>query len=285
MKKICIFMLTVTMLFALTGCSSSVTVTYPVTVSDVTINEAPSSVVSLSPAITRAMYDLNLTDSLVGIDSYTAITDLENMAVYGTTADPNITGIIASGAEYVLVSGELDSANTASFEEAGITVIVISTPKSYEDVATFYQDVAMIFAGQDEGIRKAENIVTNFEEKIEYIKTKLEITEESYLYIVSDSGNVATGDTLESSVLDLLGFTNLATEETGWIVDDATLSGYEPDFIILSSSVSEETLLENSWYENYTAVDSSRVIVIDDTLFTYGSFGIFDAILELAENL
>ena len=99
---------------------------YPVTVGNVTLTEAPTAVVSLSPATTEMVYDLGYGELLVGVSEYcTAPAAAVAKPRMGSAYQPEVEKIKASGATLVLCTVQPTESTLTELQQAGAQVLVL----------------------------------------------------------------------------------------------------------------------------------------------------------------
>lgn len=94
----------------------------------------------------------------------------------------------------------------------------------------------------------------------------------------------ATGDTFESAVLSCFG-TNAAAAGENYAFSPERLLDAPPDLILLNNIYSVEDLLSDEIYASFDAVQSGKVILIDNSYFERPSQRLTDLIDFLAEQL
>ena len=122
---------------------------YPVTVGNVTLTEAPTAVVSLSPATTEMVYDLGYGELLVGVSEYcTAPAAAVAKPRMGSAYQPEVEKIKASGATLVLCTVQPTESTLTELQQAGAQVLVLPRADSVEGIKQNYRALGSLLAGQ-----------------------------------------------------------------------------------------------------------------------------------------
>lgn len=284
LKRITALFLLFLLAAALPSCSQGGIFDYPVVVSGVTVEAKPASVVSLSPAITNVIYELNMTDCLVGVSDFgPELEATKNLPKLGSAQAPNLAKIIELAPQVVLVSSSMSKKNITALSDKGIKTVVISSVSTLKDLAAYYNSVASVLLGNNEGKKKADNAFTNLTQRIDTLKKKIGTASKSYLLITTLAGNVATGDTLENDVLKEISLTNVATGEASWVMDQAKIAASAPDYVFYTSNLTPEQLKASPLYGSLAAVKEGRLVKVETVSFEYQSTGVFSILYQLAK--
>ena len=125
---------------------------YPVTVGNVTLTEAPTAVVSLSPATTEMVYDLGYGELLVGVSEYcTAPAAAVAKPRMGSAYQPEVEKIKASGATLVLCTVQPTESTLTELQQAGAQVLVLPRADSVEGIKQNYRALGSLLAGNVTG--------------------------------------------------------------------------------------------------------------------------------------
>lgn len=246
--------------------------TFPVTVSDdageVTIDDAPQSIVSLSPTATEMLYALGAGDQVVAVD------DFSNFPEEAPTTDlsgfnPNAEAVLGFDPDLVLISNDSNDL-VASLTEAGVPVLQFSGPS---DLAGAFSQFEAIGAatGNDteatiEGIRK----------ELDDIQTTAEVeTGLTYYHELSSDFFTATSSTFIGEVYGLFGMENIADEA------DAEAGGFpqlsaefiveqDPDYVFLACTVfcgeTVDSFCGREGFGDLTACAEGNVVELNDDI-------------------
>ncbi|MCD7731807.1 MAG: helical backbone metal receptor [Oscillospiraceae bacterium] len=228
---------------------------YPVTIGSLVFNSSPESVVSLSPAITEIIAELGFSDRISGRSIYCDYPEsISDAAEMGSAANPDVDAVIEAAPQLLISHSPIAKKDITAIESAGTRVLIISAPSSVEELYELYSSIYRVFNGFDGGEEDAVAEIFSpledaFEENSELF--------ESYVYIISGELAVASDSTFAGDFLSHFG-TNSAADESENAVSEERLLELDPEYIILSSQVSESSLPDG-----LTAVAEGKVIKLD----------------------
>lgn len=186
----------------------------------------------------------------------------------GSLREPNIEAIIGMNPDLVLMSTHASEEVLAFFEEAGISVAILTAQESFEGVYSIMTQVGMIFNQENEALTMIEAM----KEEVEYLTAAIkDLTPQSVYYVVGygDSDWTATGDTFIHQMLEMAGGKNIAADATGWSYNLETIIEKDPYYIICSKFYgTKEDLLSLEGYKDLTAVKEGRLLTIDSDLLS-----------------
>ena len=137
---------------------------YPATAFDITVDKCPQTVVSLIPDVTDVIVALGSDAQLAAIsDNCVQVREAQRV---GTAFLPDTAKIKSLGAELVFTSNVTSKADLEILQNAGIKVAVVETATKYNDLPSFYKQVATLISGAITGVRNASNTFANIDEKI-----------------------------------------------------------------------------------------------------------------------
>ena len=227
---------------------------FPVTIGGTEITASPTSVVSLSPAITEIIAELGFGGTIVGKSRYCDYPDLSAVVV-GSALNPDIAAISTLKPELVLSLSPIAEKDIKTLSKGGTKAISLSPPTDLDGLKQLYTKLSAVFNGSVSAAGKAELAfapITDFSAKTSDIQ-KL-----SYAYITKE-GLFAGADSAESGFLALIG--ENAISDKGYAVS-AKLAK-EPQFLIADKSVSVDELGGNAAVSALEAYKSNRIIFID----------------------
>lgn len=244
--------------------------TFPVTVSDnageVTIDDEPQSIVSLSPTATEMLFALGAGDQVVAVD------DFSNFPEEAPTTDlsgfnPNAEAVLEFEPDLVVIANDSNDL-VASLTEAGVPVLQFSGPS----------DLAGAFS-QFEAIGAATG--TDAEATVEAIRKELDDISAStdveagltYYHELSSDLFTATSATFIGEVYGLFGMENIADEA------DADAGGFpqlsaefvveqDPDYVFLACTVfcgeTVDSFCGREGFGDLTACAEGNVVELND---------------------
>ena len=259
---------------------------YPVTVGNVTLTEAPTAVVSLSPATTEMVYDLGYGELLVGVSEYcTAPAAAVAKPRMGSAYQPEVEKIKASGATLVLCTVQPTESTLTELQQAGAQVLVLPRADSVEGIKQNYRALGSLLAGNVTGTAAAETVSTAIDSKLAEATAALSgmAAAPDATLLISYPYRMATGDTLEGQLLAQVGFHCSGADYTNWLYPESELRALEPDVIFCAEADEVETVKQSYEYKVVAAVKNDKVMAIDFTAFQNQSLRMFDTLTEMAK--
>ncbi|RUL50806.1 ABC transporter substrate-binding protein [Lysinibacillus antri] len=276
--------------------SNATNESFPVTITDdanreVTIEEAPETIVSIQASNTEIAFALGLGDKIVGVsdyDNYPAETaDIQKVGAQ----DINAELVLTMMPDMALVTDYHYNTHPQvleQFEEAGIDVVVIGGAESFADA---YDNIAMI--GQATGTTdEADKIIADMKERLEAIKDKAaSITEKKRVWVeVSPAPDIFTTgkNTFMHEMLESINATNVAEEHDGWVkLNEEEIVQLNPDVIITTygyyiEDPKAEVLAREGWAE-VPAIKEGNVFDVDSDTVTRPGPRLIEGVESLAK--
>ncbi|TSI11801.1 ABC transporter substrate-binding protein [Lysinibacillus sp. BW-2-10] len=276
--------------------SNATNESFPVTITDdanreVTIEEAPETIVSIQASNTEIAFALGLGDKIVGVsdyDNYPAETaDIQKVGAQ----DINAELVLTMMPDMALVTDYHYNTHPQvleKFEEAGIDVVVVGGAESFADA---YDNIAMI--GQATGTTdEADKIIADMKERLEAIKDKAaSITEKKRVWVeVSPAPDIFTTgkNTFMHEMLESINATNVAEEHDGWVkLNEEEIVQLNPDVIITTygyyiEDPKAEVLAREGWAE-VPAIKDGNVFDVDSDTVTRPGPRLIEGVESLAK--
>lgn len=299
-----VFLTLCILVLGVTGCSSknntnttnnkdANTTTYPITITDsykrqVKIEKEPTSIVSLSPAVTETVYAIGLGDKLVGRTDYCNYPEeVSKVKSIGTITEPNIEAIVALKPDIVIGSSLTTKEVVSQLENLGVKVAVIFNNEDFEGVYSTINSIASIFGNETKD--KAASVVSSMKTKIEDVQKKVSAASSSpKVYYVVGFGEygdfTAGGDTFVDKILTTAGGTNIAKDVQGWNYSLEKLIENNPDIIICPlDQGGKEAFAKAENYKDLNAVKENKVYDINQDLINVQGPRIADGVEAMAK--
>jgi len=239
---------------------------YPLTVTDdlgieITIEEEPQRVVSLSPSNTEILYAIGAGDRVVGRTDYCnypeEVLEVESIGSYYS---PNTELILSVSADIVFASDYMDDSIREQLEDNGVKVVIFSAV----DVESVENDI--ILAGQilncaEGAAQVTEEMESEMEELQEILADK---TETKSVFIDIGSFYSAGPGSLLDSMLTDIGAENIVSDtgETWPQLSVETIIEKNPD-IYVSLYTTPEELKEISGFEALDCIVNDQIVYFD----------------------
>lgn len=303
MKKLLVFVIAVTMIFSLSGCSKYMdshqitsepqtgsTNEVRIEITDfkgrrIVLNKAPEKIVSLSPSNTEILFALGAGEKVVGVTSYCDYPEeAKNVEQVGTFDGPNME-LIRKAQPDVVLAGYIQEEAVKAIENMGITVIVTEA-ESFEAI---YKSIEII--GQITGTEaKANEIITGMKDKIAKIQEKTKDKEKPEVFYVvwADPLTTAGSKTFINDVIKTAGGINVAEKVEGWAsYSTEQLMQDNPEILVAAlhstdRGMNKEDLSRHQIFSKLDCVKAGKVYVMpDDNVISRPGPRIVQAIEEM----
>ena len=278
-----LFLLALSMLLAACASSSSSTSTaagspsaepaFPVTIDaangSVTIESAPTRVVSISPTATEMLFAIGAGDQVVAADSYSdypADAPTTDLSAY----EPNVEAIASYDPDLVVYSDDLGDLQK-SLDKLDIPAVQQPAATTIDDV---YAQIEQL--GQATGhTAEAQAQVDDLQAEVAAVAASVgdQGSGMSYYYELDDTYYSVTSDTFIGNLLGLLGMKNIADEAKGASSGYPQLSAEyivaaDPDLILLADTKccdqDAASVAKRPGWADLQAVQEGGVVELDD---------------------
>lgn len=231
---------------------------FPITISSVTLEKAPETVASLSPAVTEIICELGFKDKLSGKSCYCDYpADISALSEIGSAANPDINAILTLKPELVVTQSPIAKKDITALNDAGTAVLILSAPDSMDEMEDLYRSIYEIFCG----VTEAEDAVIDAVFEPIYSKLANENgTVKSFVCILSSGLAVASNSTFQGSFLSYFG-RNCAAETDSFAISAEEIKEMNPEYIIIPETLKLKKLPEE--INELDAVKSGRIIRLD----------------------
>lgn len=296
-QRLAVFVLALSAMMVFVGCEEiSVTdaqykppentaAPYPVTVEGITFRSAPQRIVSLSPSLSEALYDIGAWEKVVaaavseGAVQYEMLSGKETAK---TAVNPDISLILSFSPDLVVTSSPLAVMDVKSIEDSGAGYLYIPAKTDISGVADEYALLSIICNGSIDSMTIVDNAMQGFVDTMKEIEgSDIDVT---FAVIQTNDYFVATGDTFISNLLSVFG-TNVFGKDTAYSVTYEMLSEALPDVIFLSADIDiEELPSEISQSSSMIIQLSCDEHIVTPTQMQKILDEAYEQILEMAEN-
>lgn len=248
--------------------------TFPVTVDDsvgeVTLEEAPERVISLSPSSTESLFAIDAGDQVEAVDEYSyypeeaPTTDLSGYT-------PSVEAISEYDPDLVILpESAIDSAE--QLDAVDIPTLVLGDAADLEGVYAQIRLLGEVTGKTEEADSEADRVETEFNAIVEETCGVLGDSELTFYHELDETLFSVTSTTFVGQVYDAFGLVNIADQ-----ADDSESGGYpqlstefvveeNPDLIFLSygDESTVEGTAERPAFDTVTAVQDDAVHLLDE---------------------
>lgn len=264
--------------------------TYPLTITDstgatITFEQEPQTMISFAPNITEIIYELKLSDKLIGRTDYCDYpSEVMSVESIGDFYNPDVEKIVSLAPDVVLASSLWTEDVIQKFKEVGITVVVLNEDKKISGINDMIDLIGQIFNSKDSSAK----LIESMKAKIEDVTTKVASYPKKTVYYVVGFGEygdyTAGGDTFTGDLLTLAGGDNIAKDVSGWSYTLESLIEADPEVILIASSM-KDSFITSENYKNLSAVKNNQVYGIDNNLLDRQSYRVAEGVELVAKLL
>jgi iron complex transport system substrate-binding protein len=254
---------------------------------EITIEEAPQRIVSLSPGATEILFAIGAGDSVAASDDFSDYPPEAQETPKLDAFEPNLEAIVGVEGDLIIVAHNQDNVVEA-LDDLGEPVLYLVVP---EDVAGVLEQIRLfgrITDHQDE----AEELAHSLEDRIDAIETKLADVDQGprVFHELDNTLYTAAPDSFIGDLYRLLKADNIAAgsdnpypQLTQEVVIDR-----DPEVIILADAdfgESPETVRARAGWDVISAVKNDRIHPVDPDIVSRPGPRVVDALEELARLL
>ena len=265
-----------------TDCSFPVTET-DATGTEVTVEQKPERVVTLSPSAAQTMWEIGGESQVVGVSQYASYLEgaesRTNVSGAGRTR-VNVEKVVAAEPDLVLAPNVISNQTVQRLREAGLTVFRFGFATSVEDIYAKTELTGRL-TGNCEG---ANETVASMRERIETVREAVENSERPSVFISVGGGWTAGNGTFVSNMIEIAGGTNIAAESNvsgyGQISEEVIVQ-QNPEWIVQLGEYGAYPKTEA--YNNTAAVRNGQVLTLSDRNISQPAPRVVNGIVKLAK--
>jgi iron complex transport system substrate-binding protein len=255
---------------------------------EVTFTSYPEKVISLIPAATENIYDLESGDKLIAVDTYSNYpSETENLPKLETNVNLNIESIISLNPDVVFMSKMGQTLEQyANLTNAGIKIVMVDATSIQET----YEMIDLIGKVLNKET-KAKEIINQMKNEFENLKNEVKDKDAKTLYYeVSplEYGLWTSGkNTFENEIMNLLNIQNIFSDVEGWVqISEEQVLAKDPEYIVTTTmdygdfNAVEEIISRENW-SNVTAIKSKNVYSINPDIMSRPTKRLIEGAKEL----
>jgi len=216
------------------------------------INESKNElrVISISPAVTEIICDLNGVDNLVGVSNYCRTPkEVLSKVKVGGFLNPSLEKIISLVPDYVIVSKNSGTYSFAKKLNSLNIKIVIVEFYSLEDIKNAYLKIGDVLGEK----KLAQEKISLFNNKIQFYKEKLKDRDKKLVSFLrwKKPLTVAAKNTLEDELINIAGGKNVVSLET------SRYPVYSMEAFIIENP---EIIIDGSYYKIPSTLEKKNIV-------------------------
>lgn len=242
---------------------------FPVTVDtptgEVTVQERPERIVSLSPSATEILFAIGAGEQVVATDAFSTYpqeaptTDLSGY-------DPNVEAIVGYEPDLVVVANDANDL-VASLEALDVPVIVNEAPADVEDG---YDGMAALGLATGHADEAAQAVAEMREAMDEAFAQAPQDADLRIYHELDETFFAASSNSFIGSVYERMGAVNIAdeadTDGTGYpqMTEEAVIDA-DPELIVITDQVSytADDVAQRPGWSEVSAVQDGNIVVVD----------------------
>jgi iron complex transport system substrate-binding protein len=217
--------------------------TYPLTIKDdsgteITLEKAPTRIVTLLPSETEIAFAIGAGDSVVGVDQYSNYPEQANSIEKVGDMTTNIEKVTALKPDLILASVSMNAAAIEQLRALKLNVYA-SEPKTYDAVMEKIKKVGLMTDKQ----QGAADVIDHMRQVKADIESKIANADKPSVFIEFSPGYTVGKGEFMDELVTLAGGTNIA-QNSGWYEFDA-------EQIVKSNP---QVIIYSSWFEEPNAI-------------------------------
>jgi iron complex transport system substrate-binding protein len=190
-----------------------------------------------------------------------------------------MASIVALAPDLLLLSAPISEKDRVELQREGIPAVVIPAPRDLAEFREVYSLLGVILYGAFVGEEAGETVFS----PIQQVCNNPDVFDLGRFVYITENMALATGDTLESSILSRFG-QNLAEEGRGYVLNEQqteNLLANQPDVVLLNSDISLSSVRGHEVFGQFNAVTSGRVIALNNRYFERPTARITDLVHDM----
>lgn len=264
---------------------------YPITVTDVTgteltLEKAPTTIVSLVPSETETIFAVGAGEYVAGVDGWSNYPEETASVAKIGDVTTNIEAVVALNPDLILASSTMNTDAIAKLRELNLNVYA-SNPTKYDEVIAHIEEIGKMVNKQAD----ASEVANRMREVKEQVVNAVKDAEPKKVYLEFSPGyTVGSGEFLDELVT-LAGGINISASQPGWFeVNAEEVITQNPEIIIYPDFGEEKSSIvagieARPGWETIDAVKNNRLVAVtNDPLVRVGP-RLADGLLELAKAI
>ena len=249
---------------------------FPLTLTDavgqeITLEEAPTSIISMIPSNTEILFALGLDEEIIGVNDYESYPKeaLEKEKIGGM--EFNIEKIISLSPDIVFAHESIVSMAESGLQQlrdAGVKVFVVQDAKDFNLTYTTIEQIGRATGKYEEAQAVIEDMkakVDEIQEKVAKVETKKTVFVET-----SDVPEIYTpgNGTFMQEILTMVNAENIMADQDGWFqVNPEEIVSRNPDVMLITYDYVEgivEKVKQRDGFDTVTAIQNDEVVQVDE---------------------
>lgn len=250
---------------------------FPVTSTDasgteVTVEEAPERVVTLSPSAAQTMWEIGAREKVVGVSQFAGFlegADSREVVTSGFPSTVNTEKVIDLNPDLVIAPNTIDNESVQQLRDADVTVYRFGTATSIENVVQKTETIGELAAACD----GASDTISEMRDRTETVEQAVDGEDEPRVFYDLGDRFTAGPNTFIGQVIDRAGGQNIAADANSsrlypqlsaeFVVDQ------DPEYVVVSASPAQlgedprSYIGNDSVVRNTTAWEEGNIVVVN----------------------
>jgi len=222
------------------------------------------TVISLSPSVTKMIYEVEGSAQLLGYTNYCDGALEDGKAVVASQMNVNEEKILSLDPDLVITTSLTADRSVRALTSLGLKVVVLDMPGSFGALCDQLVEVGELVGKEKE----AKEIVRDQKARLERLQQKVPDNEPPRLFIQLGAKPLFSviPDTFLNDYIELAGGENIAAGMTHGSITRESVLARDPEaiFIVMMGAAGEEE--KNNWlvYPGLSAAESGKIFLLDD---------------------
>jgi len=226
-----------------------------------------SRVVSLTPSVTRSMYQLEAEDRLAGCSSYCVVEEKDSIVVAGSVVGPDIEKIVSLKPDLVILSEFISENDVKTLEKFGLRIEIFRSPESFDELCSQFIRLGQLIDKEKE----AERIAADIKNEVLLLSDELEQRSPKpgvFMQIGSSPIFTVLPGTYMDDYIKFCGAENIAADLTNGIVGREFVVAKNPDYIFIVTMGVAGDLEKEQWsrFSLMNAVRQNNIHILDSRI-------------------
>lgn len=223
-------------------------------------------IISLSPAATFNLMELNCVDKIVGCTSFCDLANNEDLIV-ASAISMNMEKVIALKPDAVIYTTMFKPNQIERLKKFGIHTELFSSPKDWKGTCDQFVRLGELVGKKNE----AELYIDSLDNKMNKVVASIPKNEKSPKYFIEIGAKplfCAIPNTFMHDYIEIMGGENIASDQKGGTITREKVIVKNPDIIILVTmgTVSDEEKLTWQSFDQLSAAKNNQIHIVDASL-------------------
>lgn len=264
---------------------------YPITVTDatgatVTLEKAPTAIVSLVPSQTEMIYAIGGGSNVIGVDEWSNYPEETSSVTKIGDVTTNIESVTALNPDLILASSTMNTDAISKLRELDLNVYA-TDPRTYDEVIAKVEEMGKLVNMQ----AGAAEIANHMREVKEQVTTAVKEAVKKKVYLEFSPGwTVGSGEFLDE-LLTMAGGINISASQPGWFeVNSEVVITQNPEIIIYPDFGEEKSSIvagieSRPGWDTVDAVKNNQMFAVSNDPVVRVGPRLADGLLELAKAI